>query len=126
MPASTGRFRRADRLRRAAEFQHVTRRGQRVAGAAFVVISLVRSGGPSTPRLGITASRKLGGAVVRNHVKRQVREWFRAERSTLAGVGDLLVIGRKPAAELPPQALRGELRELARRLAERSERGGRG
>lgn len=50
------------------------------------------------PRLGITASRKAGSSVVRNRVKRYVREYFRLHRKTVSGV-DIHVIVRRQAAE---------------------------
>jgi len=64
-------------------------------------------------RLGITVSRKVGSAVVRNRVKRQVREWFRAARPRLRPGIDLVVIGRSAAARLA----RGEAKGILCRLA---------
>lgn len=68
-------LRRDERLRRAADFQRVLRQGVRVEGR---VLSLVGARGPSGRlRLGLAASRRLGGAVVRNRAKRLLRESFR-------------------------------------------------
>ncbi len=51
-------------------------------------------------RLGITATRKIGGAVVRNRARRRIREIFRAHRELLAGWGgDLVVNVRQRCAE---------------------------
>ena len=50
--------------------------------------------GPTRPRLGITVSRKVGNAVVRNRFKRRVRAWFRARRGELDAGLDLVVIAR--------------------------------
>jgi ribonuclease P protein component len=51
-------------------------------------------------RLGVTASRRVGGAVVRNRMKRAVREWFRWSRHRMDGDLEVVVIVRSGAAEL--------------------------
>jgi ribonuclease P protein component len=62
--------------------------------------------------LGLIVSKKVGNAVVRNKVKRQLREAFRLQRPDLALTthGDLVVIAR-------PDAARATLAELERSLA---------
>lgn len=57
-----------------------------------------QDGGPS--RLGVTASRKVGRAVVRNRVKRLVREFFRQYASSIQPPVDVVVIARPQAAKL--------------------------
>jgi ribonuclease P protein component len=117
VPPRTGRFQQSDRLRRSAEFQRVTRRGRRAAGTAFVVLVTEhdsRRGDPAKCRLGITVSRKVGGAVVRNRVKRRVREWFRTQRGSLGSGVDWVVIARAPAAGLVREATEDELSRLCR------------
>jgi len=117
MPLKTGRFQPVDRLRRSVEFQQVIRSGRRVAGAAFVVVCSQQRAHPDTARqanrLGITVSRKVGNAVVRNHVKRRIREWFRASRGPLGPGVDLVVIGRKASAKLPQTPFFAELSLLS-------------
>lgn len=66
-------------------------------------------------RLGITVGRKVGGAVVRNRIKRHVREWFRGVRPELYPAIDLVVIGRSAAAELSGSEVKGVLWRLAHR-----------
>jgi ribonuclease P protein component len=117
VPARTGRFQQADRVRRSAEFRRVTARGRRAASGMFVVLaseSASTTCDPAKSRLGITVSRKVGGAVVRNRVKRRIREWFRAERGSLGRGVDWVVIARPPAAGLARGEAEAELSRLSR------------
>lgn len=116
MPAPTGRFESRDRLLRASEFRAVGLRGQRVADACFVLLVRLRGERSSSERvrLGVTVSRKVGRAVVRNRVKRRVREWFREARGGMRPGIDLVVIGRRPAAGRTARELDGALDQLAR------------
>lgn len=70
---------------------------------------------PERTRLGLTVSRKVGNAVVRNRVKRRVREWFRHEADMLPSGLDIVVIARRDAATLPPQETRRVLNTLVLR-----------
>jgi len=114
----TGPFRRSDRLLRSKEFQHVSRHGRRAVVRGFVVLAAPRGGesGGAGARLGVTVSRRVGGAVVRNRVKRRIRDWFRCERDRLAAV-DLVVIGRRAAAPLSCSETTEQLGRAARELA---------
>jgi ribonuclease P protein component len=61
------------------------------------------------PRFGLAVSRKVGNAVVRNRVKRWIREVLRVDGRGLGG-HDVVVIARPAAADAGLDALRGELR----------------
>jgi ribonuclease P protein component len=113
----TGRFTRADRLLHSREFQHVTRQGRRAASDAFVVL-VAQGGTGGQPRLGVTVSRRVGNAVVRNRVKRRVREWFRRERQHLAVGIEVVVIARRDAALLSFQEGGRQLSCLVARAAD--------
>jgi ribonuclease P protein component len=67
-------------------------------------------------RLGLAISKKVGNAVVRNRVKRVVREAFRLRKEAFAGY-ELVVIGRPEAGTLSRQAVDRIFEELLRRLA---------
>jgi ribonuclease P protein component len=68
-------------------------------------------------------SRRVGNAVVRNRVKRRIREWFRqVGRDEVAGC-DLVVIARPAAARLDGASVFAELSELARRPTASERRG---
>jgi ribonuclease P protein component len=73
-------------------------------------------------RLGITVSRRIGNAVIRNRVKRRVRECFRLElRALFPPRTDLLVIARNGAGQLASPALWFELQTACTALARRLE-----
>jgi ribonuclease P protein component len=77
-------------------------------------------GEPIQRRLGITASKRVGNAVVRNRMKRAVREWFRRHQDELEENVDIVVIVRRDATTLERDDFEGQLSSLA----QRSERGG--
>jgi len=95
----TGRFARADRLRDSRDFNRLSRGGKRSASGEFVLLAAPGEA-PENRRLGISVSRKVGNAVVRNRIKRGVREWFRRERTSLPESLDLVVIARPKARRL--------------------------
>ena len=95
-----GRFPSSSRVRKRVEFLAIQDGGQRVSTARFVLILSVARG-ESSPRLGITASRRVGNAVVRNRAKRLVREAFRATRELWPEGVDLVVIVKRSTESLP-------------------------
>jgi ribonuclease P protein component len=110
--APTGPFPREVRIRRSREFREIAQVGRRFASPAFVV--LVRpTGDRGRARLGITASRKVGNAIVRNRVKRQIREWFRRRGQTPLAGFDVVVIARASAAGLCGADAFAQLDQLA-------------
>jgi ribonuclease P protein component len=95
------------RLLKRAEFLKLSRAGAKLQSASFIVISSTNH--RSETRLGITVSSKVGNSVIRNRIKRQVREFFRRRRAALRPGTDVLVIARKSAAGLPGSSLAREL-----------------
>jgi ribonuclease P protein component len=118
-PARDRGLARRDRLRSRRDFVRLTRDGERRASANFVLF-LARSGrrgrdlAGDRPRLGVTASRKVGNAVVRNGIKRRIRSAFRAHRGLLPRGSDVVVIARAGAAELGGERVAEELAALFR------------
>jgi ribonuclease P protein component len=91
--------RRGRRLSRSAEFERVYRQGRSVANRHLVLYSFPNES-VQRPRLGLSVSRKVGGAVERNHVKRLLREAFDAQEPELEGGYDVVVVARPEAREL--------------------------
>jgi ribonuclease P protein component len=91
------------RLSRSAEFERVYRHGRSTANRHLVLYSFPN---PSTrvPRLGVSVSRRVGGAVQRNRVKRLLREAFARTESALAPEQDVVVVARPAAGELAEHA----------------------
>jgi ribonuclease P protein component len=109
MAGAGASLRRADRLRSTRDFQRVGAAGVRAVSASFVVLVAPRRGPGEGSRLGITVTRRVGNAVVRNRLKRRVRETFRRHRESLGHPADVVVIARRGAAHVPARELDGEL-----------------
>ena len=103
------------RLRRTADFARVERQGRRSAGA--FVIAVARQN-PRGGRVGFTVSKKVGNAVVRNAVKRRLRDI--ARRNKLAWRGrDVVLIAKPEAAGQDVRALEADVLSALRKLDER-------
>jgi ribonuclease P protein component len=89
-------FPRSARIRKRADFLRVQQRGKKVSAGPLVGLVLPAAG--PTARLGLTVSSKVGNAVVRARVKRQLREVFRRRRLRCPAV-ELVVIARPAARE---------------------------
>jgi len=96
--APVGRFPACSRVRKRSEFLKIQDGGQRVSTQRFVLI-LSASAAAGSPRLGITASRRVGNSVVRSRAKRLVREAFRATRDLWPSGVDLVVIVKRAPGE---------------------------
>lgn len=117
-PFDRGRltFPRACRLLRRADYDRVYKEGRRRTSRHFTVFfRAATDGSVNTSRLGISVKRALGGAVIRNKIRRRIREIFRTHRQELPAGWDIVVHPRTPAiarADFP--ALATELVTLLR------------
>jgi ribonuclease P protein component len=99
-------FRPAERIRRRAEFQQVYERGTRVQSRYCTLFILPNE--RTVGRLGIAATRKLGGAVERNRAKRLIREVFRRNKIT-QGL-DVVVVPRRELLDASLTVLEADYR----------------
>jgi ribonuclease P protein component len=127
---------RLETLKRSAEF-HRVRGGLRVSTARLVIEAkaretelgeatpgasqgaphAARSGGGTSPRVGFTITRKLGGAVVRNRIRRRLREVLRPLMGTALKPGfDYVIVARPPVLAASYSALRAEIEACLGRL----------
>jgi ribonuclease P protein component len=100
---------RTARLRSSSDFKRVYGRGFSVAGRHLVVYVLPEQGGG---RLGLSVSRKVGSAVIRNRTRRRLSEAFAAQAGGGSTGVDVIVIARPPAANASYQILEKEMATL--------------
>jgi len=121
-------FSRDDRLRKRREFEECYASGVRVSGRHLQLFLLPPSGAETAspaasataiarPRLGISVPRRVGGAVVRNRVRRRIREIFRRSRELFGDRGADVVVNARPSAS---EATFGELSDEYRSLLAKS------
>jgi ribonuclease P protein component len=115
----TGRM----RLSRSADFDRVFRQGRSHAGREFVLYVFPRGEGDE-PRLGLSVSRKVGGAVERNRVKRLLREAFAIDGGRLPAGTDAVVVARHEANALAEREGLAGIRRALGQLLERVDPGG--
>jgi ribonuclease P protein component len=128
-----GRTPKRRRLSRSAEFERVYRQGRSKANRFLVLyvfpreddqvpqdVAAASGGSPEGPRLGLSVSRRVGGAVDRTRVKRVLREAFWAEAERLPPGADYVVVARPDARELAERegmhGIRAALAELVDQL----------
>jgi ribonuclease P protein component len=116
VPASSQRLRGAEHIRRRADFQRVYERGAKIHSRFSTVFVLANPLGYA--RLGIAATRKLGGAVARNRAKRLIREIFR--RNKIAAGFDIVVIPKRDLLSASLNALEADYRTLLDRRLPRT------
>ncbi|MBS1869815.1 MAG: ribonuclease P protein component [Actinobacteria bacterium] len=102
-PGVAARRSKRGRLSRSAEFDRVFRQGRSHGNRVLVLYGFPRpdasqsAAAPVEPRLGLSVSRRVGGAVERNHVKRLLREAFEREAERLPAGHDIVVVARPEA-----------------------------
>jgi len=105
------RFRPAEHIRRRSDFKQIYERGARIHSRYTTVFILAN--GLAIGRLGIAATKKLGGAVQRNRAKRLIREVFR--RNNIAKGFDIVIIPKRELLDASFTAFETDYRALLER-----------
>ena len=116
MPARRFPFPKSRRLTLSAEFEQVRKNG-RAQGGRLIVLSIVPANDATPFRAGFITSRALGRAVVRNRVRRRLREIVRKhQREVVNGIW-MVIIARASAARASYEQLEAEWLRLAKRAS---------
>jgi ribonuclease P protein component len=95
-------FPRSSRILRSADFRTVYDNGIRVSSPIFAAFCLAREAHRESARLGLTVPRAIGCAVLRNRIKRRLREAFRKHRAEFGAQWDIVLNPRRAALQAPP------------------------
>jgi len=111
------RFPKRERLRKRREFLLV--QGQGAKFSVDPLVALVLRNGLGETRLGITVSTKVGKAVIRTRLRRQLRELFRKRKQSLPKGLDVVLIARTSAADASFATLERAFSDIVRKLSGR-------
>lgn len=109
-------FSKASRILNRKEFQRLAETGRRVKNRHFTV--LFSPGISGAGRLGLTVSKKTGNAVLRNRIKRYIREYYRTNKYKFRYGWDINVIARSGAGSLEPDQFFSSLRDVFIKIEE--------
>ena len=93
------------RIRKSREFRVVQKYGQKWKSTDFLFIFLGSKRQQSQPRVGLIASKKVGNAVVRNMVKRRLREACRKKILTIESATDIVIVAFSSASTLSQKSV---------------------
>ena len=127
-PQNAARFPRSARLLRRPDFERVYRGGKKHFTGSMTVFFLRRDPAEGGPRIGLTVGRVLGGSVVRNRIRRRMREAVRLSLGGLQVAVDLVLHPKKSVLKADFAALcsevQGAFAAVAGKLADKPRGGG--
>lgn len=102
------------RIKKNDEFQTVFQKGKSTANRQFVVYQLDKEEQPNF-RIGLSVSKKIGNAVVRNRIKRMIRQSITELKDEIDSGKDFVIIARKPCAEMTYEEVKKSLIHVFKR-----------
>jgi len=96
------------RIKKNEEFQEVFKKGRSFANKQFVLYLLEKKEQEHF-RIGLSVSKKIGNAVLRNKIKRYIREVFHELKDQVKPNYDYIIIARKPVAEMTYHEVKNSL-----------------
>ncbi|MBD3109325.1 ribonuclease P protein component [Bacillus sp. AGMB 02131] len=102
------------RIKKNEEFQLVFHKGESFANRQFVIYILDKQE-QDFFRIGLSVSKKIGNAVIRNQVKRYIRQAFLELNESIPVGKDYVIIARKPAADMTFSEVKSSLMHVLRR-----------
>ncbi|WAA09534.1 ribonuclease P protein component [Fervidibacillus albus] len=95
------------RIKKNEDFQKIFQKGKSTANRQFIIYRL--ENGRDHFRIGLSVSKKIGNAVVRNRIKRYVRQAFHELEQEIRPSYDLIIIARKSAKDMSYQEVKKSL-----------------
>ena len=112
--ATSEEFPHRVRIVKSADYRTLYNEGRKIQSGRFVLFG--RENAIGHHRLGLTVSRKVGGAVVRNRIKRLFREIFRRSSVEIPGQYDIVINAKSGCVGASYVELRAEFLASAKRL----------
>ena len=111
-------IKKSHRILKRPEFVFLSKYGNKIQDSNFIILYMPKesTGVPEHSRLGITVSKRVGNAVLRNRLKRLIREYFRLNKKGITGYWNLNIIAKKTAAALSSQEVFTSLGKLFGKL----------
>lgn len=105
---------KAYRVKKNKEFQEIFRKGKSFANRQLVIYYIEKTNQPHF-RIGLSVGKKIGNAVMRNRIKRCLRQAFSDLKDSIPAGYDIVIIARQPAKDMDCHSFKNSLIHLLRR-----------